>query len=80
MTLLIFVVFGLCAMTALVVVAVGIAVSRASDHEGETSRLAWLGRLHSPSGKSFFPDDDSVLALAETLDEANDVPARPRRV
>jgi hypothetical protein len=69
MPLLIVIVLGLFAVSAAVVVALGVTVSRAPDHEGETTRLARLGRLHSPSGKSFFPDGDSVLDLAETLDE-----------
>ena len=64
---LIVIVLSLFAISAVVVVVLGVTVSRASDHDGETARLASLGHLQSPSGKPFFPDDDSVLELAEAL-------------
>ena len=65
------------ALVALVVLAVGVAASRARRQESaRSSELLGLARLRSPSGKAFFPDDDSVLELAELLD---DVDVRRRR-
>ena len=61
----------------MVVLAVGMTASRAPQQESiRSSELLGLAKLRSPSGKTFFPTDDSVLELAELLD---DVDERRRR-
>jgi len=68
---------ALAALVAVVVLAVGMTASRARKQESiRSSELLGLAKLRSPSGKAFFPDDDSVLELAELLD---DVDERRRR-
>jgi type II secretory pathway pseudopilin PulG len=77
MSLIVLIVIGVAALAALVVLAIGIAASR-SRRQVSTRRSVLLGlaKVRSPSGKSFFPNDDSVLELAELLD---DVDERRRR-
>ncbi|HYI35236.1 MAG TPA: hypothetical protein VEX39_01415 [Thermoleophilaceae bacterium] len=73
--LIIAVVFVL--LVALVVLGVGVAASRSRRNDvSRADELVGLSRVKSPSGKSFFPTDDSVLELAELLD---DVEERGRR-
>ncbi|HEX5911078.1 MAG TPA: hypothetical protein VFY44_11335 [Thermoleophilaceae bacterium] len=77
MHLILIIVAALAALVAMVVLAVGMTASRSRREESDrSSALLGLARLRSPSGKAFFPDDDSVLELAELLD---DVDERRRR-
>ena len=77
MHLFLLTVAALAVLAALIVLAVGVTAGRARRRESiRNSELVGLSRLRSPSGKAFFPDDDSVLELAELLD---DVDARRRR-
>ena len=77
MDLILLILVAAAALVALVVLAVGIAASRSRRRESRRrSELLGLAKLRSPSGKSFFPNDDSVLELAELLD---DVDERRRR-
>jgi hypothetical protein len=64
---------ALAALVAMVVLAVGMTASRARRQESaRSSELLGLARLRSPSGKAFFPTDDSVLELAELLDDVHE--------
>jgi len=77
MSLILLIVVGVAALAALVVLAVGVAASRSRRQvSARRSALVGLSKLRSPSGKPFFPTDDSVLELAELLD---DVDERRRR-
>lgn len=70
MSLLIVVIVAVSALAALAVAALGATFRRGHDHDAEAQTLADLSELRSPSGKSFFPDGDSVLELAEALEDA----------
>ena len=64
-------------LVAVVVLAVGLTASRARKRDSSrASELVGLAKVRSPSGRPFFPTDDSVLELAELLD---DVDERRRR-
>ncbi len=77
MNLILIIVAALAVLVALVALAVGTAASRSRRREStRSSELLGLAKLRSPSGKPFFPTDDSVLELAELLD---DVDERRRR-
>ncbi len=77
MDLILIIVAALAVLGALVALAVGTAASRSRRREStRSSELLGLAKLRSPSGKPFFPTDDSVLELAELLD---DVDERRRR-
>lgn len=73
MSLIVLIVAGIAGLAALTVLAVGIAASR-SRRRVSSRRLVLLGlaKVRSPSGKSFFPTDDSVLELAELLDDVDE--------
>jgi hypothetical protein len=77
MDVILIIVVAAAALAAVVVLAVGVAAGRSRRRESvRRNELLGLAKLRSPSGKSFFPDDDSVLELAELLD---DVDERRRR-
>lgn len=77
MTLVLIIAVVLALLIALVVLGVGRAASRSRTSDSSRSEeLVGLSRLRSPSGKSFFPTEDSALELAELLD---DVEERGRR-
>lgn len=58
---------------ALVVLGVGMAASRARTRSNSRrSELLGLAKVRSPSGKSFFPTEESALELAELLDDVDE--------
>lgn len=60
-------------LVAVVVLTVGVVAARARKREStRASELLGLAQVKSPSGKSFFPTDDSVLELAELLDDVDE--------
>lgn len=64
---------GLVAGAMLLALVFGVALARASrnvQHADErTLRLTQLNDLRSPSGKPFYPEEDSLWKLAEQLEE-----------
>ena len=77
MNLILLTVCGVAALATLMVLAVGIVASRSRGQVGaDRAALLGLAQLRSPTGKPFFPNDDSVLELAELLE---DVDERRRR-
>jgi hypothetical protein len=71
--LLLIIAVVLAVLVALVVLGVGVAAGRARRRESmRTSELLGLAKVRSPSGKQFFPTDDSVLELAELLDDVDE--------
>lgn len=73
MSLIVLIVAGIAGLAALTVLAVGIAASRSRRRvSSRRSVLLGLAKVRSPSGKSFFPTDDSVLELAELLDDVDE--------
>ena len=77
MDLILIIVAVFVLLVAVVVLSVGVAASRSRRNDvSRANELVGLAKLKSPSGKSFFPTDDSVLELAELLD---DVEERGRR-
>jgi hypothetical protein len=64
---------GGLAAGAVLIVVFAVALARASrnvQHADErTLRLAQLNDLRSPSGKPFYPEQDSLWKLSEQLEE-----------
>lgn len=55
------------------VLGVGMAASRARTRSNSRrSELLGLAKVRSPSGKSFFPTEESALELAELLDDVDE--------
>ena len=73
MNLILTIIVVLAVLIALVVLAVGRAASRARKRDSSRSKeLLGLSKVRSESGKPFFPTDDSVLELAELLDDVHE--------
>ncbi len=73
MTLLLITALVVAALAAAALLTVGMAAARARRRQTRrVSELLGLARLRSPSGKPFFPTDESVLELAELLDDVEE--------
>ena len=70
---MVWLIVGLVAAALLLTAIFALALARASRNVGHLDdravALAQLKDVKSPSGKPFFPDDDSLWELAEEIDD-----------
>ena len=55
-------------VVAIFALSLGAAADSVPSSEAETRALTDLTQVRSPSGKSFFPTDESIWDLAESLE------------